>query len=45
VPDPYFGGGDGFEIVLDLVETAAEGLLQDIRTTHLAHLHTTNGSK
>ena len=34
VPDPYFGGGDGFEIVLDLVETAAEALLQDIRRTH-----------
>jgi protein-tyrosine phosphatase len=43
VPDPYFGDGDGFEIVLDLVETAAQGLLQDIRTTHLAHL--ANGSK
>jgi protein-tyrosine phosphatase len=43
VPDPYFGGGDGFEIVLNLVETAAEGLLEDIRTTYLAH--PTNGSK
>lgn len=31
VPDPYYGGGDGFERVLDMVEDAAEGLLQEIR--------------
>lgn len=31
VPDPYFGGTDGFERVLDMVEDAAEGLLQHIR--------------
>ncbi len=31
VPDPYFGGADGFERVLDMVEDAAEGLLQHIR--------------
>jgi protein-tyrosine phosphatase len=31
VPDPYHGGGDGFETVLDLVEAASLGLLQDIR--------------
>ena len=37
VPDPYFGGADGFEIVLDMVEIAAEGLLADIRENHLAH--------
>ncbi len=30
VPDPYFGGADGFELVLDLLEDAAEGLLADI---------------
>jgi len=30
VPDPYYGGADGFESVLDMVEDAAEGLLQDI---------------
>ena len=24
VPDPYYGGGDGFERVLDMVEEAAE---------------------
>ncbi|HEY0666172.1 MAG TPA: low molecular weight protein-tyrosine-phosphatase [Gallionella sp.] len=35
VPDPYFGGADGFERVLDMVEDAAEGLLQHIRKRHL----------
>ncbi len=28
VPDPYYGGEQGFEHVLDLVEDAAEGLLE-----------------
>ncbi len=28
VPDPYYGGAHGFEHVLDLVEDAAEGLLE-----------------
>jgi protein-tyrosine phosphatase len=27
VPDPYSGGPEGFEVVLDLVEAAARGLL------------------
>ncbi|TQV81321.1 low molecular weight phosphotyrosine protein phosphatase [Exilibacterium tricleocarpae] len=31
VPDPYYGGVKGFELVLDLVENAADGLLADIR--------------
>ena len=35
VPDPYSGGPDEFEHVLDLVEEASEGLLQDIRERHL----------
>lgn len=35
VPDPYYGGGDGFERVLDMVEDAAQGLLQHIRQQHL----------
>lgn len=30
VPDPYYGGGDGFELVLDLLEQACEGLLEHI---------------
>jgi protein-tyrosine phosphatase len=32
VPDPYFGGEDGFEQVLDLLEDACSGLLDDLRT-------------
>jgi protein-tyrosine phosphatase len=31
VPDPYFGGASGFDRVLDMIEEAAEGLLEDIR--------------
>ncbi len=28
IPDPYYGGDAGFELVLDLLEDACEGLLQ-----------------
>jgi protein-tyrosine phosphatase len=35
VPDPYASGPDAFERVLDLVEEASEGLLDDIRDRHL----------
>lgn len=31
VPDPYYGGPNGFEEVLDLVEQASQGLLQHLR--------------
>ena len=31
VPDPYYGGPNGFERVMDLIEEASEGLLTDIR--------------
>ena len=31
LPDPYFGDDTGFETVLDLIETAGEGLLADVR--------------
>jgi protein-tyrosine phosphatase len=31
VPDPYHGGSQGFELVLDLVEDAATGLLASIQ--------------
>ncbi len=31
VPDPYYGGEQGFERVLDLVEQAAQGLLDHLR--------------
>ena len=30
VPDPYYGGEKGFETVLDLLEDACEGLLEEI---------------
>lgn len=35
VPDPYYGGADGFERVFDMVEEAANGLLTEIRQRHL----------
>lgn len=31
VPDPYFGGHQGFELVLDMVEEASQGLLTHLR--------------
>jgi len=31
VPDPYYGGDQGFEIVLDLIQEASEGLLTQLR--------------
>jgi len=31
VPDPYYGGEDGFAEVLNLVEEGAEGLLAALR--------------
>lgn len=33
IPDPYYSGADGFELVLDLLEDACEGLLNDIQET------------
>ena len=30
VPDPYYGGGDGFERVLDLLESAMPALLDEL---------------
>ena len=35
VPDPYYGGANGFEEVLDLAEAAARGLLQALREGRL----------
>lgn len=32
IPDPYYGGTDGFEDVYDLVEDASEGLLAVIQS-------------
>lgn len=34
VPDPYYGGAEGFEVVLDLLEDACEGLLNHIKNEH-----------
>ena len=33
VPDPYYGGAQGFEHVLDLLEDACAGLLEHIKKT------------
>ncbi|MFM1897377.1 MAG: hypothetical protein RLZZ385_2451 [Pseudomonadota bacterium] len=38
VPDPYYSGPEGFELVLDLVEGAADGLLHHILQTHFPQL-------
>jgi len=35
VPDPYYGGTNGFEAVFDMVDEAARGLLETIRREHL----------
>ena len=32
VPDPYYGGPEGFEQVLDVVEAACGGLLSELRS-------------
>lgn len=31
VPDPYYGGASGFENVLDILEDACEGLLEELK--------------
>jgi len=36
VPDPYYGGPHGFERVLDLVEAASRGLLDELRAAGAA---------
>lgn len=35
LPDPYSGGPEGFQRVLDHIEKASEGLLREIRDRHL----------
>lgn len=35
VPDPYYGEGDGFARVLDMIEEGSANLLDHIRRTHL----------
>ena len=34
VPDPYFGGAEGFEIVLDMLEEGCRNLLETILEEH-----------
>ena len=31
VPDPYYGGEQGFELVLDMIEDAGQGLIRALR--------------
>lgn len=38
VPDPYYGGADGFELVLDLLEDACQGLLDTLVETKCVSL-------
>ena len=33
IPDPYYGGDEGFELVLDLLEDANKGLLDHIKSS------------
>ena len=33
VPDPYYGGAQGFENVLDILEDACQGLLEEIKSS------------
>jgi len=35
VPDPYYGAGDGFTRVYDMIEAASTGLLDEIEANHL----------
>ncbi|WP_178861712.1 low molecular weight protein-tyrosine-phosphatase [Thiomicrorhabdus cannonii] len=35
VPDPYYGGPQGFDLVFDMVTDASEGLLRHIRKQHI----------
>ena len=39
VPDPYYGGASGFELVLDLLEDACGGLLEFIKENMLTREH------
>lgn len=34
IPDPYYGGENGFDRVLDLIEQASDQLLQQLMVTH-----------
>ena len=34
VPDPYYSGEDGFELVLDMLEESCKEFLEDLKKTH-----------
>jgi protein-tyrosine phosphatase len=36
IPDPYNGGADVFELVLDLIEDAAAGLVESLASGQLS---------
>lgn len=36
VPDPYYGGAQGFENVLDILEDACEGLLETLKSSEMS---------
>jgi protein-tyrosine phosphatase len=42
VPDPYYGGGQGFEQVLDMVEAASQGFLQHLHYARQIRLKNDN---
>ena len=39
IPDPYYGGSMGFDRALDLVENAAQGLIDSLRRAEVSYLH------
>ncbi len=45
VPDPYYGSGNGFEIVLNLIEEAADGLLTHLQTSYFQNSETCSGTE
>lgn len=38
VPDPYYGGAEGFDYVIDLLTDACKGLLSQIEATHAKNI-------
>ncbi|HLP04333.1 MAG TPA: low molecular weight protein-tyrosine-phosphatase [Paludibacter sp.] len=45
VPDPYYGGDQGFEHVIDLLEDACEGLYGELKEESLSHKATEKVSR
>ena len=45
VPDPYYAGTDGFELVLDMVEEAADQLLHRLVERHLDNAALQTGNR